>query len=297
MKRTLIAVTALASSLALAACGATATLNQAIASVGSSPDLQMDITASASGAGMAQAQQILSDLSLKADFSNPTGAALSQTGASANCELVLDAGGQSLLDVLEVDSNVYAEVNVSTLATVPTVNLSAGEVAALQLMLGGRWFELPESLINTHLPSGTGAVSAARQDEALGETIFNDLSAFVASKPYTTLPGGGYAQTGSLESVAQTLFSAIESVSGAAASIEVPATVPQVAGTYRISVSTSGSTATAASVSITAPNSTQGDATISIDASITHELSGIVAPSNPIVITPSLLNELESQLS
>ncbi len=295
--RKMIVVAVLAASLGLSACGATASLNQAITSLGASPELQVHLTASVSGVGTTPDEQVLSDLSLDMNYSNPTGAALSQSGGQANYEFVFNAGGQPFLDVRYVDSNVYAEVNVTTLATVPSVNLSTSEVAALQLLLGGRWFEFPKSLISTYLPSSAQAAASSMKDQAIAEGIFDDLSSLISSTPYTTLPSGGFAQTGTLESVVKAVYPTIESLSGAAASLGLPTSPPTVPGTYRISVAISGTTATGGSIEITAPNGTQGNASVSLNATVTHNSVDVVAPANPTVITPSLLKELSSQVS
>jgi len=301
--RKMVIVAVLAAALGLSACGATATLNQAITSLGASPDLQVQLTASVSGAGTAQAEQALGDLSLNMNYSNPTGAALSQSGGNANYELVVDAGGQPFLDVRDVDSNVYAEVDLTVLATVPSVNLSTSEVAALQLLVGGRWFEFPQSLISTYLPSSAQAIGASMKDRAVAEGLLDDLSSLISNTPYTTLPSGGFAQTGTLQSVVTAIYPAIASLSGTsiglggAASLGLPTSPPTVPGTYRISVAISGSTATGGSITITAPNGTQGNASVNLDATVTHNSLAIDAPANSTVITPSFLKELSSQAS
>ena len=136
--RKVLVVAVLAASLGLSACGAAAkaTLDGAVASLGSSADLQVHLTASASGAGSAQAQSILAALTLDARFSNPTGAALSSS-TQANSEIILNAGGQALLDVRDVGGALYAEVDVTALNNIPSVNVSAAQVAELQLLLAG----------------------------------------------------------------------------------------------------------------------------------------------------------------
>ena len=78
-----------AAALGLAACGATASLNGAVASLGSSADLQVHVTMSASGAGTASEQPVLSALSLDVDYSNPSG---SPTPASSPRETTRSSG-------------------------------------------------------------------------------------------------------------------------------------------------------------------------------------------------------------
>jgi hypothetical protein len=68
-----------------------------------------------------------------------------------------------------------------------------------------------------------------------------------------------------------------------------------VKGTYTVAFTMSGSTATGASIGITAPNGTKGNATLTVNATVAHANTPIVAPANPTVITTALLKELLSQ--
>jgi hypothetical protein len=70
-----------------------------------------------------------------------------------------------------------------------------------------------------------------------------------------------------------------------------------VKGSYTITLTMSGSTATGGSITITAPNGTQGNASVGLQATVTHNNDSIVAPSGATVITKSLLKGLLSQAS
>lgn len=288
--RKTVIVAVLAASLGLSACGAAAkaTLDGAVASLGSSADLQVHLTASASGAGSAQAQTVLAALSLDARFSNPTGSALSDS-SQANCELIVNAGGQALLDVRDVAGTLYAEVDLTALANVPSANVSPSQIAALQALFGGRWFEFPQSLIATYFPKTAASAAQAAKEQAATSTIFDALSALVDAAPYTTLANGGLSQTGTLESVATAVLPAIEGVSGE----KIP--VGSVPGTYTVTLTTSGSAATGGSIAITAPNGTKGNESVELDATVTHDSDAITAPTGATVITSTLLKGLLAQ--
>jgi hypothetical protein len=288
MKKSLIVVFA-AAALGLSACGATATLNGAVSSLGSSPDLQVHVTASVSGAGTAQEQQELSALSLDVDYANPTGANLSQSDGKANAELIVNAGGSALVDLREVNDALYLEVNVSALSNIPSINLSASDLAAAQLLLGGRWFEIPISLLTSLSPDTAKIHAQTSKEQAAAKKIADALEKLIDTTPYTTLSGGGYSQTGSLQSVLQALLPTIESLGGSAPNLAT------VKGSYTLSLTTSGSTATGGSITITAPNGTQGNASVTLTATVAHASDAIVAPTGATVVTRALLNSLLAQ--
>ncbi|MCU1362746.1 MAG: hypothetical protein JWM55_574 [Acidimicrobiaceae bacterium] len=272
--------------LGLSACGATASLDGAVSSLGSSADLQVHVTASASGAGTAQAQPVLNALSLDVDYSNPTGAPLSQSDGKANVEMIVNAGGTPFVDAREVSGALYLEVNVSVLSKIPSVSLSASEVAAAQLLLGNRWFEVPTSLLASSFKETSTIKADATKEQAAATKIADALEKLVDTTPYTTLSSGGYSQTGSLASVAQAVLPTIESLGGSSSGAN------SVKGTYTLTLTTSGTSATGASVAITAPNGTHGDATVDLTATLAHASDSVVAPANPTVVTRSMLEGL-----
>jgi len=290
--RKLLIVGLVGASLSLASCGTQATIDQAVSSLGSSPYLQLHFTGSASGSGAAKVQSALSVLSLDMNYSNPSGAALSQSGGTANAEILINAGTQTLADVRVVDSNVYVLVNISAAASVPGANLPATQVAPLQLLLGGRWFELPKSLLTSVTPAPT-STSAAQADKemAAARAIFDDLSKLIANTAYTSLPNGGYSETGTLASVVNAVLPTIDTLSGT--------TLPtkNVKGTYTLTVKASGSAATGGSINVTAPSGVagQGNDTIDLDVTAAHASVAIVAPTGATVITPSLFKGLLTQ--
>ena len=290
--RKMMIVGLVGASLGLASCGAQASIDQAVSSLGSSPDLQLHFTGSASGPDAAQVQKVLSTLSLDMNYSNPSGAALSQSSGTANAEILVNAGTQTLADVRVVDSNLYVLVNISAVADIPGVTLPATQVAALQLILGGRWFELPKSLLTSIVPAPSATSTAQAAKVAAAERpILDDLSNLIANTAYTTLPNGGYSQTGTLASVEKAVLPTIQSLSGST----LPSTT--VKGNYTLTVTASGSNATGGSISVTAPSGVtgQGNDTVGLNVTVAHASLSIVAPTGATIITPSLFQGLLSQ--
>jgi hypothetical protein len=285
VKKSLIAAFG-AAALGLSACGASATFNGAVSSLGSSPDLQVHLTASASGAGTTQTEQVLGAISLDVDYSNPTGAALSQSNGKANAEIIVNAGATPFIDLRVVNDTLYLEVNVTALSNIPTVNLSPSDLAAAQLLIGGRWFQIPTSLLTSSLPATTKIKAEAAQDQAAERQIADALKKLIDTTPYTTLSSGSYSETGSLTSVVKAVLPAFESLGGSSA------TLISIKGTYTLGLTTSGTTATGASIKITAPNGTQGNASVELTATIAHANDSIVAPTNPTIVTKSMLEGL-----
>jgi hypothetical protein len=290
----ILVVGVLAASLGLASCGVTASLDQAVSSLGASPNVQIHLTASASGSQSTSAEGILRLLSFDMNYSNPTGAPLSQVTNKVNADLIVNVGSQQLLDVRAVGENAYILVNASAISQIPGVHVSSTELAEAQLLLGGRWFELPESLVKKYATAEKASplaptAATTKKDQAIEKKIIDALTGVIESTPYKTLGGGGYSQTGTLESIAKAELPIIRTLSAA---ISLPTTVK---GTYAIAFTMSGSTATGGSIGITAPNGSKGNSTVTLKATIAHANDAIVAPTNVTVITPALVKGLLAQ--
>ncbi|MGA7835780.1 MAG: hypothetical protein WCA31_11295, partial [Acidimicrobiales bacterium] len=203
----------LAASLGLSACGASATIHSAISSLGSSADVQIHLTATASGPGTAEAASVLGALSVDMDYTNPTGAPLSSS-TEVDSDITVNIGTQTLAEIRELSGDVYVLVNVSVLSSLPSVNLPTSELTALQLLLGGRWFEFPQSFIDSYAPPASTTASTTANETAAAKKIIDALTSLVDKTPYTTLPSGGFSQTGSLESVVEAVVPTIESFTG-----------------------------------------------------------------------------------
>jgi hypothetical protein len=280
-----------AASLGLSSCGVTASLDQAVSSLGSSPDLQLHFSATASGTGSAQAQKILNVVSLDVRYSNPSGGPLSQSNGAASTELVVNVGSQTLADIRVINSNAYLLVNVATVASIPGVNLSQSELSAAELIFGGHWYEVPESLINASLPTSTKVTAEASKQLAAEKKILDEISSVIETTKYATLPDGGYTQTGTLESIVKAVLPTINSLTS------TPIQSNSVKGTYTLTVTTSGSAATGGSITITAPSGTSGNQSVGLSVTVAHANVGISVPTGATVITPALLKGLESEAS
>jgi hypothetical protein len=278
----------------LSACGsgAKATIDSSVASLGAQSDLQVHFTASVSGAGMAEAQKVLSVVSVDADYASASGTPLSQSKGATDGEITLNIGTRALLDLRAINSNLYVQVDLSAINAISNLPINSQEqskLAALQLFLGGKWFEIPSSLITKELPSSDALKAKGAQEQALDRKLFDALSNLVDNGHAASLASGGYTETGTLESVVKAVLPTIESVDPSAAS-----SVGTVSGTYRLTLTNNGSVATGGSVSITAPEGTSGsgDATVSLNATVTHDNVAIVVPTGATVITPASIHQL-----
>lgn len=293
MRKSLLISRVVAAALALSACGSSSTakkvaINQFVASFGSSPDVQVHLTAGFTGptsADSARVQKILKEISIDVNVSNPSGAALSQAAGEANAEILLNYGTTSFLELREVDSNFYIKVDVNALASIPGINISASQAAEVQLVFGGRWFELPKSLFNSLVHTSKVPQAQLAADQATEAKVLDALSNLIDTTSYKTL-SNGYSESGSLTSVEKALLPAISGLSSTA-------TPPQASkGTYTLTLTTSGTTVSGVSISVTGPYNKTTTATGSISATIAHASMTISAPSPVTQITPSLLASL-----
>lgn len=286
---------ALLASLGLSACGGAtkATLDEAVTSLSSSPYAQMKITANVSGAGFesGKVKKALSLLSYNLLESSTTGSPLSQSVGKINTEVDIDVGTQSLAAVREVGSTLYIQVDATALAKIPGVTVSPQELSGIQLLFGGRWFEIPQSLINSYIPSTTKIKAPSAKDQVIVHQIVNDVTSVIEATKYTTLPNGGFSETGPLSSIVKAVQPTLDKLTGS------PIHPGKVRGTYTVGLTLSGSTATAGSIKITAPNGAKGNASVALNATVAHASNNIEAPTGATVINPNLLKGLLGQVS
>ena len=293
MRKTLLLLGVVASTLALSACGTTtkATIDQSVASLGAQSTVQVHLTATASGPGSAQAQGILKLVSVDLDYVSTSGP-LSQAAASALEEdITVNLGTKTLAEIREVGGNGYVTIDLTSLSSIPDINIPASQLAALQLVVGGRWFEIPKSLIDSLAQKQTDVNKAqAAADVALERRIVDAISKVIDNAPAKALSGGGYSETGTLASIVKAVWPAISTVT----KTTLPAAAAKVKGTYTLTLTNSGSTATGASITISAPDGTSGNQSVGLVASITHNSETVTAPSDATVISPALLKQLET---
>jgi len=289
----LLVVGAVAASLALASCGVSASLDQAVSSLGSSPTVQIDLTANASGTQSTQAEQILSDVSLDLNYSSASGAPLSQSQGNINGDVIVNVGSKQLVDLRTVGNNAYVLFDPTALSSIPSANVSPTEITTLQLLFGSGWFEFPKSLLEQYAAQNSATAPSATTKEKIkaGELkAISVLSSVIEAAPYTTLASGGYAQTGSLESIVKAELPVINDLTGKTTRLA------NVKGTYALTLTMSGSSATGGSIGITAPNGTNANQTVTLNATVAHASDNIVAPTNVTIVTPGLLQSLTSGL-
>ena len=280
--------------LGLSACGsgAKATIDSSVASLGAQPDLQMHFTASVSGSGTAEAQKVLNVVSMTTKYATTDGNPLSQSKGASDGDVTFNIGDKVLLEMRAISSNLYFQVDLSAINAIPGLPITAqeqSELAAAELFLGGKWFEVPSSLISKELPSSAALKAKTAQEQALDRKLFDALSKLIDNGDATALSSGGYSETGTLESVVKAVLPTIESIDPSASS-----SVGKVPGTYTLTLTDNGSVATGGSVSITAPEGSggSGNATVSLSATVTHDSDAIVAPTGATVITPALIQQL-----
>jgi hypothetical protein len=295
VRKTALLLGVVASTLALSACGATtkATIDQSVASLGAQSTVQVHLTATAAGAGAgaAQVRAVLKLVSMDVDYVNPSGGPVSQGAKTDDEDITFNVGAKTLADIREVDGNDYLTVDVTALSAIPGVNLPASQLAAVQLLFGGRWFEIPKSLIDSVAQKQTDAnKSQAAADVAIERQVVDDISKVIDNGRAKALSGGGYSEAGTLVSIVKAVWPTIASVT----KTTLPASAAHVKGTYTLTLTNSGSTATGASITITAPSGTSGNASLGLVAAITHNSQTITAPAGATIVTPALIKQLES---
>jgi hypothetical protein len=287
MRKSFIGAAVVASSLVLAACGSgTASLRQVVNSLGGSQYLQMKLTASVSGTGTAKAQSVLDGLSVDINAASTNGNSLSNSGQNVNTEIVVAFKGANFVDVRQVSGNEYVKIDFSALSGIPGINISSAQAADAQLIFGGRWFELPKSLIAKYTQPTAAQKAKAQQIAGIESQVIDALSSVITAGKYTT-SGNTYTTTGTIKSIADAVAPVIAQYTHS-----LPDT-STATGTYSMSLTADGSDVTAFSVSITAPASgTSGpNMTATLNSSISHDNQSIDAPSGATEITPQLLSQ------
>lgn len=280
-----------AGALGLSACGAQATVDQAVTSLGASPYLQLHLTGSLASAdpAYANAQSVVKDLSLTLDYASTNGANLSAAGTSVDGEVLLDVAGTTALDVRSIGGNLYVELNLAPLASLPGLNVPPGSLGAAGQMLDGRWFEIPQSLLSQVAAAHQPSAAQVARAQSLARAAIKALSTLVEGAPYTS-SSGTLTETGTLQSVVDALAPVLGPATGA--------TAPTVSGTYSISLTTSGTTATGGSVTITSAGTSAHPApspvTVSLQATAGHDTVPVATPAGAIVVTPSMLGQFSA---
>ncbi len=252
----------------------------------------MHLTATASGQGVsAEAQSILKQVSMDVNYATTNGSQITDAGKAIDTQVTLNYGSSAVLDLRSINQNFYVEFNLTSLSNIPGLGVSAQDLASAQLVLGGRWFELPYSVLKSYAKKLATSPSEAQiaKEKSIDNKVLDALASLIDSTPSTTLASGGYTETGTIDSVVKALLPTLNSVTH----MTIP-TPKNVKGTYTLTLNASGTTATGASIVITAPNGTQGNASVGLHATIAHNNVTITAPTGATVITPALIKQLSS---
>jgi hypothetical protein len=286
-----VSVGGVIASLTLAACGSSASLKSAISSVGASQYLEVHVSATYAGPNSQKVESILSGISYDVSYASTSGQPISQSVGHTDEEVVINVGGQPVLTARTIGTDIYLEVNPQALSSIPDLGVSSQTLAAIDLIFANRWFEVPFSLI-TSLAKSEAKVPSTTQvskERAIAGELIDALTAQIEGTTYTTLPGGGFSQTGTLASIVQALLPGVEKLEGKTLPVH------KVPGTYKISVTMSGSTATGGSLEVTAPDGNSGNATVGLDVTVAHNSVSIIAPTGATMVTPSLIAQLEGE--
>ena len=288
MRKSLIVSCVVVASLALSACGSSpsakkAAINQFVTSLGASPNVQIHLSANVTGAGTTKAAAVLKLVSMDLRVSNPSGGSVSQAKGKANYEILFNVGTKSFLDIRDVSNNIYALLNVPVLASIPSAHIPAGEAAAIQGLFGGRWFELPKSLLTGLIHKSKVPKAQVAAQQSADAKVLDAISHLIDTTPYKTL-SNGYSETGTLKSVAAALAPTFSGLAGKTLHPKAPK------GTYTLILTTSGSTVTGGTISITAPSSHgTGNETGSLTATVAHASMSVGVPSGVTQITPQMI--------
>lgn len=271
-------------SLGLSACSIPVALSDTSATLGATPYLQVHVTPhlSAGGPAMLKAVHAVNSLNVDIWYQSTTATPLARSLSTAKSEIIVNHGTQPVLTIVDIHSNEYLNVNIAALAKVPGIGLSRAQLASVNLILGGRWFEFPYSLV-AKFETSTLHLKPSRTTTLKNEIlVINSLVSFFAKAPTTATPGG-YTQTGTLASLAKLL-------SGLTATpIASPTTA---AGTYTLAVTMNGNAASAVTMTVVTPNGKYGNGTLTLKGTFAHRNASITAPTNALVITNTFLRQL-----
>ena len=149
MRKSVLILGVVVASLGLSACGsgAKATIDSSVASLGAQSDLQVHFTASVAGAGTAEAQKVLNVVSMDTDYATARGTPLSQSKGATDGEVTFNVGAKVAArparDRLESLRPRRPHGGQRRSRALPLTSQDQSELAALQLFLGGKWFEIP----------------------------------------------------------------------------------------------------------------------------------------------------------
>jgi hypothetical protein len=273
-------------SLGLSACSIPVALSESQTTLGGSQFLQVHLTATLASADPASTRFARALQNLTFDFNEQslTGLPIKSSLNQVNQELVVSSGTSRVATFLEHKSNVYFNINFTTLSHVPGLTISAATMASLNLLLGERWIELPFPLIAQYAHSSAGLTLTRSSISSSENLLSNALVSILAEG--TTSTTQGFSETGSLTTLVDALATGLKTLG----SSFKPASKDL--GTYSVSVTMSGTQATGATLKVVTPKAKYGRAIIHVFATFAHQAVSVETPTYPLVITPTLIKQL-----
>jgi hypothetical protein len=301
MKKYALVAAALMTAVTLSACGSSpaarkASLDAYVSSLGAQPNLQIKATSgfTSSAPGTAKVHTILGALSYTINMSSTTGQSIAQSSHAINVETVVAVRGKTLFDMRAIGKNVYFKLNLNQVANIPDTNVPAGEIAAMQLFLGGRWFEITPSSISGYVPPTDSSKTNTVQDRKDAAMVLDALTNYIDSLPFKNPSSGTYTVHDTLQNFLTALLPTLQKLYP---SYQGPSTPAPSNATYTMSISASGTGATGATLSISAPTGNSASSplgTAIVTANFTHANQPVTAPANATVVTKSLIAQLFS---
>ena len=286
MRRSLkVATLVVVASLGLTACAVPAALSQSTTLLGGSDYLQVHATLSPSGTGVsAQERAAFAALSFDVNEMATGTTTLEHSLNTANQELIIRWNSQPMATLIDHRGNMYVDLDFTLLAKLLRLAGSpvpASEVSAINLLFGGRWIELPFSVVHWLFRTYEHR-NLTRADIPAGETTFvNDIVTIFAGSKVTTTPHGDTSQ-GSLASLAA-LISGIDPslVSGGSSA----------KGTYSATLDTTNASNVTFSFSEVEPV-TGGTQKLAVTGRLTHQPVRVSTPSASLVLTQKIILQL-----
>jgi hypothetical protein len=162
----------------------------AVNSLGGSPYLEMDLTATLPLSGVTK--EVMSGAVVTIETASADGHTFLNalpSPAAANAQISIAERGNDLADIRVIaNSRVYFRVFPDRIARLPFVPASARQQLSLVgALLGGQWFSLPKSIVGSlgRLPSSTDAPALRAKERAAALRFQNDLLtvAKISSRP------------------------------------------------------------------------------------------------------------------
>jgi hypothetical protein len=274
--------------LGLSACTIPSALSETRATLGGDQYLQVHFQVRLKDAtpGSAKLIKVLQALTFEMNEQSTTGKPIENSINAVDQELVVVDGQQKVLTLVDVKSNLYLKVNFASLTSVPglSVGSAAAELAALNVLLGSRWIEVPFSLTSQY--SSTSLHTKLTQSTvATDENLLTNVVVSLLASGSATTAKNTTTVTGSLASL-ESILKAFLPKTGTSG-----ITVPTTPGTYSVTVKSAETRATVANVVVTVPNATYGNIIVTAVASFAHQGVKVGAPANPLVITPALIKQ------